>query len=292
MRLGRLAWATLRMALLALAAAVTIMPFADMILGALRGPSDLLSRPPPYFPVVPAWGNFRRVFDELPMGRWLVNSLVVTGVTTFAQLLTSAAAGFAFAKYRFPGMRLLFRLVLGAQMFPFFLMLIPIFMILRFWPLAGGNDVLGTGGHGLLGGYAAVILPFCISWYGIFLMRQFMLTIPDELLDAARIDGASELGIFLRIALPLTQPALVTLGIFVFVYQWNEVIWTMTATRAAPGLQTLPVGIYLLRGAFTELSTRSLQQAALVVSVIPTLALFLLLQRFYVRGLTLGAVKG
>ncbi len=292
MRLGRVAGTTLRTALLALAAVVTIMPFADMILGALRSSSDLLFRPPHYFPATPVWSNFRRVFDELPMGRWLVNSLLVTGATTFVQLLTSAAAGFAFAKYRFPGTRLLFRLVLGAQMFPFFLMLIPVFMILRFWPLAGGNGVLGTGGHGLLGGYAAVILPFCVSWYGIFLMRQFMLTIPDELLDAARIDGASELGIFLRIALPLTQPALMTLGIFVFVYQWNEVIWTMTVTRAVPGLQTLPVGIYLLRGAFIELPTRSLQQAALVVSVLPTLALFLLLQRFYVRGLMLGAVKG
>ena len=288
----RLAGTVLRMVLLTLAAIVTILPFADMILGALRSPSDLLSRPPHYFPVVPAWSNFRRVFDELPMGRWLFNSLVVTGITTFAQLATSSAAGFAFAKYRFPGMRPLFRLVLGAQMFPFFLLLIPIFMILRFWPLAGGNDVVGYGGHGLLGGYAAVILPFCVSWYGIFLIRQFMLTIPDELLDAARIDGASETGIFLRIALPLTQPALVTLGIFVFVYQWNEVIWTMTVTRAVPGLQTLPVGIYLLRGAFTELQTRSLQQAALVVSLVPTLVLFLLLQRFYVRGLTLGAVKG
>ena len=134
----RIANTTLRVALLTLAAMVTILPFADMVLGALRSPFDLLSRPPHIIPTVPAWSNFRRVFDELPVGRWLVNSLVVTGVTTLAQLATSAAAGFAFAKYRFPGMRLLFRLVLGAQMFPFFLLLIPIFMILRFgrWPVA------------------------------------------------------------------------------------------------------------------------------------------------------------
>ncbi|WP_428488470.1 carbohydrate ABC transporter permease [Rhodopila sp.] len=280
------------MAFLTVAAMLTILPFADMVIGSLRTPADLLSRPPIYFPMQPAWDNFRRVFVELPMGRWLVNSLIVTCAVTAAQLATSAAAGFAFAKYRFPGTRYLFQAVLGAQMFPFFLMLIPVFMILRFWPLAGGNDVLGHGGHGLLGGYAAIILPFCVSWYGIFLMRQFMLTIPDDLLDAARVDGASEFGIFVRIALPLIRPALVTLGIFVFVYQWNEVIWTMTVTRAVPGLQTVPVGIYLLRGAFTEMQTRSLQQAALVISVIPTLILFLLLQRFYVRGLTLGALKG
>lgn len=292
MRLRIKADTVLRVTFLATAAMLTILPFADMVLGALRNPSDLLSRPPVYFPTKPAWDNFRRVFAELPMGRWLVNSLLVTCVVTAAQLATSAAAGFAFAKYRFPGARHLFHAVLGAQMFPFFLLLIPIFLILRFCPLIGGNDVLGNGGHGLLGGYAAMILPFCMSWYGIFLMRQFMLAIPDDLLDAARIDGASEVGTFVRIALPLTQPALVTLGIFVFVYQWNEVIWTMTVSRGVPALQTAPVGIYLLRGALSEIQTRSLQQAALVISVIPTLVLFLLLQRFYVRGLTLGGLKG
>lgn len=292
MRPRRKAGTALRLAFLTAAAALTVLPFADMVIGALRTPADLLARPPAYIPAQPAWDNFRRVFAELPMGRWLVNSVVVTSAVTAAQLATSAAAGFAFAKYRFPGTRRLFQAVLGAQMFPFFLLLVPVFVILRFWPLAGGNDLLGGGGHGLLGGYAAMILPFCVSWYGIFLMRQFMLAVPDDLLDAARIDGASEIGLFLRIALPLTRPAFVTLGIFVFVYQWNEVIWTMTVTRSVPALQTVPVGIYLLRGAFTEIQSRSLQQAALVVSMIPTLALFLLLQRFYVRGLTLGGLKG
>ena len=282
----------LRYAFLALAAAVMILPFADMLLGALRTPADLLARPPVYFPHAPAWDNFRRVFTELPMGRWLANSVLVTCCITALQLLTSAAAGFAFAKYRFWASNRLFRAVLGAQMFPFFLLLIPVFFIVRFWPLAGGNDIVGHGGHGLLGNYAALILPFGVSWYGIFLMRQFMLAIPDDLLDAARIDGASEIGLFVRIALPLMGPALATLGIFVFIYQWNEVLWTMTVTRNAAGLQTVPVGIYLLRGSFVEMQTRSLQQAALVVSIAPLIALFLVLQRFYVRGLLMGGLKG
>jgi multiple sugar transport system permease protein len=138
----------------------------------------------------------------------------------------------------------------------------------------------------------AIILPFSITWYGIFLMRQFMMNVPDELIDAARMDGAGEFKIFFTIVLPLVTPGLATLGIFVFVYQWNEVIWTMTVTRTAPALQTIPVGIYLLRGAFVDETKHSLQLAAIVVSILPVMIVFLALQRFYVRGLTAGSLKG
>lgn len=282
----------LRLVVLLLAAAVTLLPFADTLLGALRTPAELLARPPAYWPRTPAWGNFARVFHELPMARWLLNSLLVSAAATLLQLATSAAAGFALAKYRFPGRERVFGCVLGAQVFPFFLLLIPAFFVMRYWPLAGGNDVLGQGGHGLLGTYAALVLPFGVSWYGIFLMRQSMLALPDELLDAARMDGASELGLFLRVAVPLSAPALATLGLFVFTYQWNEVLWTMTITQAAPALQTVPVGIYLLRGAFDDLGQQGVQQAALVVSVLPLLVMFVGMQRFWVRGLMLGGVKG
>ena len=226
------------------------------------------------------------------MVRWIVNSLFVTTTITLLQLFTSALAGYALAKFRFKYRDGLFRCVLGAQVFPFFLFLIPMFFILRFWPLAGGNNLAGQGGTGLLNSYAALILPFAVSWYGIFLMRQFMLSIPDELLDAARVDGAGEFRIFTTIVLPLARPALATLGIFAFIYHWNEVLWTMTVTRTSPALQTVPVGIYLLRGAFFDERLQSLQQASLAVSVVPVIVLFLMLQRFYVKGLTAGSVKG
>lgn len=282
----------LKYGLLGLGAVVMLAPFADMFVGALRTPAERLAQPPAYWPHDPQWGNYLRVFTELPMGRWLFNSVVQTCAITALQLLTSAMAGFALAKYRFSGRALLFRAILGSQMFPFFLFLIPVFFILRYFPLFGGNDILGQGGTGFLNSYAAIILPFSVTWYGIFLMRQFFMALPDELLEAARLDGASEFRIFGQIALPLVLPGLVTLGIFVFVYQWNEVIWTMTVTRTAPGLQTIPVGIYLLRGAFIDQGTRSLQEAALAVSIAPVIVTFLLLQRFYVRGLMAGAVKG
>lgn len=278
--------------LLTIGAFIMLAPFADMFLGALRTPAERMAQPPVYFPRDPQWGNYARVFTELPMLRWMGNSLFVTASVTALQLLTSAMAGYALAKYHFKGRDLLFRSVLGAQMFPFFLFLIPIFFILRYFPLIGGNDLLGQGGSGFLNSYSAIIIPFAVTWYGIFLMRQFFMALPDELIDAARLDGAGEFRIFFVIALPLVLPGLATLGIFVFVYQWNEVIWTMTLTRTSPDYQTIPVGIYLLRGAFIDQSTRSLQQAALAVSILPVIVTFLLLQRYYVRGLTAGAVKG
>ncbi len=284
--------AIFRYLFLSLGSVVMILPFVDMMLGSLRTVPERLSRPPVYWPAHPQWQNFAHVFQELPMLRWMTNSIVVTVSITLIQLVTSSAAGYALAKFRFKGRDVLLRCVLSAQMFPFFVLLIPMFFILRFWPLAGGNNLLGQGGTGFLTSYAGLILPFAVSWYGVFMMRQFMTSIPDELLDAARVDGAGEFRIFFTIVLPLAKTALATLSIFVFIYQWNEVIWSMTATRIAPRLQTVPVGIFLIRQAFTDERTQSLQQASLVVSVVPVLILFLLLQRYYVRGVMAGAVKG
>jgi multiple sugar transport system permease protein len=288
----RLPGAVLRYGLLGIGAILMVLPFADMLLGALRTPAERLARPPVYWPGTPQWEHFAQVFRSLPMAQWFLNSILVTTAITAIQLATSSLAGFALAKYHFRGRDLVLRFVLVAQIFPFFLFVIPMFFILRYWPLAGGNDWMGQGGTGLLDSYLALILPFTVSWYGVFLMRQFMMTIPDDLLDAARIDGASEFGIFCRIVLPLVSPALVTLGLLVWIYQWNEVIWTMTVTRAAPELQTVTVGIHLMRSEFANERDQSIQQAALAVSVVPVIVLFLILQRFYVRGLTMGSLKG
>lgn len=284
--------AILKYTALGLGAILMVAPFLDMFLGALRTPAERLALPMVYWPHDPQWHNFVRVFTELPMLTWLANSVIVTVSITAIQIATSTMAGYALAKYRFAGSRLILKGVLGAQMFPFFLLIIPIFFMLRYVPLAGGNDLFGAGGSGLLNSYAAVILPFAVTWYGIFLMRQCFMSVPDEIIDAARIDGAGEFRIFATIVLPLIRPGIATLAIFVFIYHWNEVIWTMTVTRTAPELQTMPVGIYLLRGAFIDQSTLSLQQAAVCVSIVPIMVVFLLMQRYYVRGLTAGSVKG
>ena len=276
---------------LGLGALVMVLPFVDMFVGALRSPADVFATPPRYWPRDPQWNVYGRVFAELPMLRWLLNSVVVTVTITAVQVLTSTTAGYALAKYSFRGNGTIFRLVMGAQMFPFFLFIIPIFFLLRFAPLMGGNDLAGQGGSGLLGTYAALVLPFVVTWYGVFLMRQFFLTIPDDLMDAARLDGASEYRIFRSIMLPLVKPAIATLTLFSFVYHWNEFIWTMTVTRVAPDLQTLPVGIYLLSGAFENLDQKALQQAALAMSILPVIIVFLLLQRMFVAANLSSGVK-
>lgn len=281
----------LKYGLLAAGALLMILPFADMFIGALRAPADVYATPPRYLPAEPQWGVFLRVFDELPMARWFLNSVLVTTVITAMQVATSTMAGYALAKYRFAGRAAMFQVVVGAQMFPFFLFIIPTFFILRFAPLMGGNDIAGQGGTGLLGTYAALCLPFAVTWYGVFLMRQFFMGVPDELLDAARLDGASEWRIFRSVMVPLVKPAIATLTLFAFVYHWNEFIWTMTVTRAAPELQTLPVGIYLLQGAFNSLDQKALQQAALAVSITPVIVLFLLLQRLFVSQHLSSGVK-
>ena len=282
----------IKYAALGFGAIVMIFPFLDMFLGALRTPAERLALPMVYWPHDPQWNNFVHVFTEIPMLSWFANSVIVTISITVIQMLTSTMAGYALAKYRFFGSKTMLSAVLGAQMFPFFLLIIPIFFLLRFVPLAGGNDLFGHGGSGLLNSYAAMILPFSVTWYGIFLMRQCFMTVPDEIIDAARIDGAGEFRIFATVVLPLVKPGMATLGIFVFIYHWNEAIWTMTVTRSTPELQTIPVGIYLLRGAFINQSTLSLQQAAVFVSILPIMFVFLLLQRYYIRGLTAGSVKG
>ena len=282
----------LKYGLLILGGCLMLLPFLEMFVGALRTPAERFAQPPIFWPADPQWGIYKEVFSSLPVGKWYMNSVIVTVTITFLQLATSAMAGFALAKYQFWGRNWIFRSVLSAQMFPFFLFLIPMFFLMRFWPLAGGNNLVGEGGIGFLGSYTALILPFLITWYGIFMMRQFMVTIPTELMEAARIDGCSEFRIFAQIVLPLIKPALATLGIFVFVYQWNEFIWTLTITRSAPELETLPVGIYLLRGAFGNIEDESLQQAALAVSTVPLAVLFLMLQRYYVKGLTMSGIKG
>jgi multiple sugar transport system permease protein len=285
-------WVGLRYGFLALGGFLMLVPFLEMILGSLKTQAEMIAIPMVWIPKTPQWKHYADVVKMIPMAKLYKNSLIVSSSVTVLVLLTSSLTGFALAKYQFKGRDAFFKFLLSTLMFPQFIFLIPVYFLLKNVPLAGGNDLFGAGGSGLLKTYWALILPFACSGFGIFLMRQFMLTIPDDLLQAARIDGAGEFRIFWQIVLPNLGPALATLAIFTFIGTWNEFIWAMVITTSARDLMTLPVGIQLLRGNLDPLRVAGLMRAALTIAVIPMLLFFITLQRYYIRGITMTGLKG
>ncbi|GGR84483.1 MULTISPECIES: carbohydrate ABC transporter permease [Streptomyces] len=289
MRPRRFPW--LSYLVVATGALLTVVPFLDMVMTSFKGPGEAGTLPYRFWPKAFALSNYRAAISQLNLPVLFRNSVVVTTVITASVLLTSSLAGYALARLRFPGRDLVFRLVLATMMFPPFLFLIPRFLILVHWPLAGGNDLLGRGGAGLTVSIAALAVPFLVNGFGIFLTRQFMLSLPDEVLEAARIDGAGEFTVWWRIVVPQTKPVLVTLGLLTFVDAWNEYIWALLVSTANPDLMTLPVGVQLLRDHVDPARTMPVVMAGLVLSVLPVLVLFLLLQKHYIRGVMLSGLK-
>lgn len=277
--------------LVVIGAVVTVVPFLDMLLTSFKGPGEYGKLPYRFLPESFDLSNYRAAVEQLDLPLLFRNSVIATAVITGCVLLTSSLAGYALAKLRFPGRQVIFRLVLSTMMFPPFLFFIPHFLILVHWPLAGGNDLLGNGGAGLTVSLAALVMPFLVSGFGIFLMRQFIVAIPDEMLEAARIDGAGEFGIWWRIVVPQTKPVAVTLALLTFVNAWNEYIWALLISTANPDLMTLPVGIQLLQSYLDPDRMVPIMMAGLVLSIVPILALFLLLQKYYIRGVMLSGLK-
>lgn len=269
------------------------LPFFWMISSSLMTYQESIRIPPVWWPQVPQWHQYVEVLNDprVPLGLYFKNSVIVSSSVTLLVLLTSSLAGYALTKLRFPGRDAIFAFFLSTMMFPAFLFLVPVYYILKRMPLMGGNDVLGLGGVGALQSHVALILPFAVSAWGIFLMRQFMMSVPDELVDAARIDGASELSIWARIMLPLTRPALATIAIFTFIGQWNYLLWPLIVTTSAPHLATVPVGIRMMATAYSTAVNAGKLQAATALAIVPTIALFLAMQRHYIRGFALTGFK-
>ncbi|SDT09069.1 carbohydrate ABC transporter permease [Microlunatus soli] len=287
LRLGWLAY------LVVIAGGVTmVLPFLDMVMSSFKGPDEYGLLPYHLLPKNFDLENYRLAFSQLDLGRLFANSVIVTVSVTLLVLITSSMAGYALAKLRFRGRSVLFRFILATMMLPPFLLLIPDFMIMLNWPLVGGNNLLGRGGDGgMTTSIVSLILPFAVNGFGIFLVRQFMIGIPDELLEAARIDGAGEFQLWLRIILPQIRPVATTLALITFVGQWNEYIWTLLISSANPDLMTLPVGVQLLQGFLDPNRTMPIVMAGLVISTIPVLVVFLAFQRYYVRGIVMSGMK-
>jgi len=254
---------------------LTVAPLLWMVSVSFMAPGEAAQFPPPLLPEAPSLENYRTLFGTFGIGRFLANSLLVSTLATILALLFTIPAGYAFAKLRFKGRDATFRLLVAALVVPGQIGMLPLFLELK--------------AMGLVNSYAGALIPWLAGIFGIFLVRQYCLSIPDEMLEAARIDGASEGQILRRIVLPILTPIIVTLALFVFLGSWNDFMWPLIVL-ADQNLYTLPVALAAMSREHVQ--DNELMMAGAVITTLPVLILFLALQRFYLSGLLTGSVKG
>ena len=267
---------------------VMIFPLLWMVSSSVKPDIELFRFPPTLIPSQWRFQNYAEAWEAARFSRYFGNSVVVSVSGTLLTLAVCSLAAYAFSKLKFPGREAIFWLVLGSQMIPGIITLIPSFLVVKSIPLAGGNDLLGGGGYGWLNSYAGLIIPGAGGAFGVFLLRQFFLTVPDDLLDAARIDGCSDLGIFAQIVLPLARPALAALSIFTFQGYWNDFIWPLVITTQDQ-FRTIQLGLVVFRQRFT--TDWGPLMAGVTIATAPMLLVFLLAQRYFVRGIALTGMK-
>jgi multiple sugar transport system permease protein len=260
---------------------LVIGPFYWALATSFKPSGDVFASPPKFIPNPWTLTNYRDVFTFLPFGRYLLNSVIVTGTIVALNVVFGTAAAYAFAKLRFPGRNVLFFLLLITLMVPFQVNLIPLYRIMV--ALHDFNSNLGVDT------YSALILPGAIQVFGIFLMRQFLASIPDDILESARVDGASEFTILARIVYPIALPGMATLAIFTFLGAWNDFLWPLLVTNSDE-VRTLPVGLALLARKNTVNWGDAM--AGTMLTAGPMILVFIVLQRRFIEGLTAGAVKG
>jgi len=253
---------------------IFVMPLVMMFFSAFKSTAEILRIPPTFLPEAPTLDNFRTVLSEAPYGLWYRNSLVVAIAVTAIAVFTSAVGGYIFAKFEFPLKQPLFILILITLMIPFPVLLIPNYII--------ANRL------GVLNSLWALVLPGMVSAFGIFLIRQFAAGIPRDLIEAARLDGASEWAIFGRIVLPLLRPALAALGVFTFLASWNDYLWPLVAINDLDK-STLPLALTFFNS--THATRYDLVMAAATMAVVPVLIVFLIFQRQIVKALVLAGMR-
>jgi multiple sugar transport system permease protein len=256
-------------------ALVTLTPLLWMVSASFMSPGEANSFPPRLLPQFPTLQNYVDLFTRLNLTRYFLNSTVVAVSATLISLLINSMAGYAFAKLRFAGRERVFRLLLAALVIPAQVGMLPLFLLLK--------------ALGLVNTMAGVVVPFMAGIFGIFMIRQYALSIPEDLLDAARVDGAGEYRIFWTIVIPVIQPILVTLAVFTFLSAWNDFMWPLIVL-SDDAKYTLPVALASLSGEHVQ--DTGLMMAGSVLTVLPVVLLFIVLQRAYIRGVMMGSVKG
>jgi multiple sugar transport system permease protein len=275
-RIRTIAWANLGLyALLIPAALFALVPFAWMLSTSLKPNDRLLAIPPELWPTGANLASYQRVWAAFPLPQFFANSLIVAVGVTLGQLVTCSMAAYAFARLRWRGRELVFLLYLATLMVPFQVTVTPLFILMRYL------NWVNT--------YQGLIAPGVFSAFGTFLLRQFFLTLPRELEEAAFLDGASHLTVFRRILLPLTGPGLATLSVFAFMGAWNSFLWPLVVVKDQR-LMTLPLGLATLQGQFT--TEWNLVMAGAVITVVPMLVLYLFAQRTFQKGVVLSGLKG
>jgi ABC-type glycerol-3-phosphate transport system permease component len=261
-------------ALFSVVAIIFTLPFFLMLSNAFKTSAEIVRIPPTFIPRDPSFNAFRTVIDEAPYFRWFGNSLLVSITVTLMVLLTSSLAGYIFAKFSFPGRDVIFVLLLMTMMVPFPVLLIPSYLIV--------NEM------GLINSLWALIVPGIASAFGIFLMRQFIAGIPNDLIEAARLDGASEWAIYARIIVPLARPPMAALGIFTFLAAWNDYLWPLIVINDLHR-STLPLALTFFNDQHSQ--RYDLVMAAAAMAVIPVIIVFVIFQRQIVNALVLAGLK-
>lgn len=252
-----------------------VLPFLWMLSTSLKESSLVFTFPPQWIPKPLVWENYSNAWNAIPFGRFYLNSIVVGVAVTAGQVFTSALSAYAFARLTFPGRDKLFFGYLATMMIPGSVTMIPTFILLKMM--------------GLIDTYTALILPGMFSAMGTFLLRQFFMSLPKDLEEAAKIDGCTLFGIFWRIIVPLSKPALATLTTFTFMGSWNNFMWPLIVTNSME-LKTLPIGLASFQDQYT--TDWTLLMAGSIIALIPVLVVFIFNQRYFVEGIQLGAIKG
>jgi len=276
-------------------------PFAWLVSASFQQMGDIFSQPPHWIPPNPTldgYKGFLGIGERTGLNasanatgdwRWFANSAFVAGSVTILQLFFNSLAAYVFAKRRFPGRDAIFIVFLATMMIPGQVTLIPNYLVLKHIPLFGGNDITGQGGFGWLDSYYGLILPGAVSAFGIFLLRQYMMSIPDELIDAARIDGASEFGIYFRVILPLSGPALAATAIFTFTAAWEDFLWPLIII-SSEDKYTAPLGLALF--VVKNRTAWDILFAGSVIATLPMIVVFMIFQRKFIQGISMSGIKG
>lgn len=272
-RLGR---SLLSHGLLILALLIVIVPVAWTVSTSLKPAAEVYAYPPRWIPSQFVWQNYVDAWNAAPFDRYAINSIIVTGTIMVSQLVFGALAAYVFARLEFPGRDLIFIAFLATMMVPTQVLVVPTFLIFNLF--------------GWINEYPALIAPFLVSAFGVFLIRQSFLTVPQDLVDAARIDGAGHGRIIWNVLIPVSKPAFVSFALLTFTWRWNDYFWPLIMTNST-NMRTLPVGLVFLRTSEGSINW-NVVMAATVFVIAPIMLLFVLLQKYFVQGVTQSGIKG